>query len=608
MNTVTPSLVAPTATSPAPASITRSIVAAGPALFLLGVHITLYFPFIADDALISLRYAERFVQGLGLTWTDGERVEGYSNLLWVLATALLNAGGVDLITAARLLGVLGMAGALLCVARCTSRDDWRVCAGGTLAASCLASAGPIAVWAIGGLEQALVALLLAIALLEADKFITAPRHARAWRCALPLAALCLTRPDSPVLVTGLLFGLWCGLGWRGLMKSLGIGLLAAIAVVAQLAFRLSYYGEWVPNSARAKLAFTFDRLVQGVIYVLDAVLHLWPLCVLALLLLVVARREFRRLLPPLGVIVLWTAYVATIGGDIFPARRHIVPLLVAVGLIIAIGLRHAFAHRRSLRLMLPVTVLAMALQISLTGRDPQNFLATTENWEWDGEVIGQLLQRAYHAEQPLLAVDAAGCLAYFSRLPALDMLGINDRFLASHPPPDFGHDRAGHELGSGEYVMSRAPDLVLPCLPQGATHGCYRSGRELLTREDFRAHYRLLNFEGRTPYTFRSQIFVRTDGRIGIRSSQASVDIPGHFFALGSAVTTLDKEGRVGVALKPQQAVGLQIAGLTAQEWVARVESSNEARAALADGQVILTAGRDGAHVRHVWVSRRVGN
>ncbi|HVR20316.1 MAG TPA: hypothetical protein VMS65_11485, partial [Polyangiaceae bacterium] len=57
------------------------VVLLGVALLLHALH---YYPFISDDALISLRYARRFAQGLGLTWTDGERVEGYTNLLWVL--------------------------------------------------------------------------------------------------------------------------------------------------------------------------------------------------------------------------------------------------------------------------------------------------------------------------------------------------------------------------------------------------------------------------------------------------------------------------------------------------------------------------------------------
>src|SRR5262245_5805192 len=78
-------------------------------LAVLLIHIRHYWPFLSDDALISLRYARRLLDGHGLTWTDGPRVEGYSNLLWVLLTALAGALGLDLIVAARLLGVVGMA-------------------------------------------------------------------------------------------------------------------------------------------------------------------------------------------------------------------------------------------------------------------------------------------------------------------------------------------------------------------------------------------------------------------------------------------------------------------------------------------------------------------
>jgi hypothetical protein len=46
--------------------------------------------FLADDAFISFRYARHLADGLGLVWNPGERVEGYTNFLWV---ALL-AGGM----------------------------------------------------------------------------------------------------------------------------------------------------------------------------------------------------------------------------------------------------------------------------------------------------------------------------------------------------------------------------------------------------------------------------------------------------------------------------------------------------------------------------------
>src|SRR5689334_4151274 len=66
-----------------------------------------FHDFVVDDAYISFRYARRLVQGLGLTWTDGPRVEGYSDLLWVLLVAALDPFGTDALPGARVLGIVG---------------------------------------------------------------------------------------------------------------------------------------------------------------------------------------------------------------------------------------------------------------------------------------------------------------------------------------------------------------------------------------------------------------------------------------------------------------------------------------------------------------------
>ena len=86
----------------------RALVAVGlvvPFTVLLVWHARHYLPFISDDALISLRYADRLIRGQGLTWTDGPPVEGYSNLLWILLVAAPGLVGVDLIDAARVIGI-----------------------------------------------------------------------------------------------------------------------------------------------------------------------------------------------------------------------------------------------------------------------------------------------------------------------------------------------------------------------------------------------------------------------------------------------------------------------------------------------------------------------
>jgi hypothetical protein len=83
---------------------------------------------MADDALISLRYARRFLDGRGLTWNDGEWVEGYSNLGWILLTSLLGRTGLDLILVVRILGVTSCVAAVAAVEKAPriTQGDQRV--------------------------------------------------------------------------------------------------------------------------------------------------------------------------------------------------------------------------------------------------------------------------------------------------------------------------------------------------------------------------------------------------------------------------------------------------------------------------------------------------
>lgn len=133
---------------------------------ILLLNASRYWPFISDDSLISLRYAGRFLEGKGLSWSDGRPVEGYSNLLWVLLVALVGKAGVNLIDAARILGLLGMAAIMFSmlywyVKKNAFRDVWFPL---TVALLFLSLGAPMAVWAIGGLEQPLYGALLAVSI------------------------------------------------------------------------------------------------------------------------------------------------------------------------------------------------------------------------------------------------------------------------------------------------------------------------------------------------------------------------------------------------------------------------------------------------------------
>src|SRR5439155_19394637 len=257
--------------------------------------------------------------------------------------------GIDLVAAARLLGFAGSAAAIAAVA-------WAfptVAAGGALPAAAgalaLALASPVAVWTIGGLESPLVAGLLAWSVALALELLRDGATRRdAFAPSLLLGLLCVTRPDGFVLAFAV-----CGalLAARGVSKP-ALGLVAALAAgpvicsAGQLAFRLAYYGDWIANSARVKLAFSATHVRSGALYVIDGLVAFAPLLIGVIAALAAGRgggepsarraqggpdgamerpRRVRFLLVPLAA---WTAGVILVGGDPFPARRFFVPLAV----------------------------------------------------------------------------------------------------------------------------------------------------------------------------------------------------------------------------------------------------------------------------------------
>ena len=130
----------------------------------LALQIYHFWPFMTDDAYISLRYSQRLMHGHGLTWNDlPPAVEGYTNLLWVLICAGLGALGMNLETAAHLLGIVSTVAGIAAVGAQVYRDYPAKIRFVSALIGCLALAlsAPVAVWSLGGLEQPLLAALLA---------------------------------------------------------------------------------------------------------------------------------------------------------------------------------------------------------------------------------------------------------------------------------------------------------------------------------------------------------------------------------------------------------------------------------------------------------------
>ncbi len=550
---------------------------------ILLFHACYYLPFIADDALISLRYAARLLAGKGLTWTDGAPVEGFSNLLWVLMTAALGATGIDLIDTTRILGVSLMLLAIYALVFDGLRRRPAAYAAQMVVLPFFALCSPIAIWAVGGLEQALVAALLAWALTTTTPLLdknSSPSLGQILFPGLCYALLAITRPDGMLFLgcAGLAVLLVRGINRNTVRICFLLSLLPILFYGGQLLFRLYYYHDWVPNTARAKLAPSQKHFAQGLQYVKNGLLLFSPFLYIALfgsLIVFCLPKRFLSGMTKAPLLLffitgtVWASYVIFIGGDIFPGWRHIVPLIVPLSFLLLHSLEFIFAKLSRWWLRLPLVLLIGGLIYPCFQTQHANKLnqaGKKERWEWTYRDVGLMFKNGFCDEQPLVALTVAGSLAYWSELPALDMLGLNDRYLAHHPPTNFGDGYLGHELGNGDYVLRRKPDIIV--FSKRRARASFRSGKELERTAAFKRDYSLAQFTCGPNQRIRTQAWIRRDSeKTGIRSTEQHIEIPAYLLNGNSKTwAKLNEENQFVVTAERRQPVKVTL-DIPPGEW-----------------------------------------
>ena len=235
---------------------------------------------LTDDAFISFRYARNLLEGHGLVFNPGERVEGYTNFLWTLELAGIWAlFGVRPEHSAPWLSVLFTVGTLAAVlyqvARMPSLRHRGLIAWMSLGLLC--GSATFAVWtSAGGLETRQFTFLVVAAVV----LLSVHRGSRLGllSASFGLCLASLTRPEG-LLIAG------CCIGWfvlqsiadeseqdirryEGKAKRFhavvwmlkcvdwrAVACLAlpfALMVCAHFLFRWLYYGELLPNTYHAK--------------------------------------------------------------------------------------------------------------------------------------------------------------------------------------------------------------------------------------------------------------------------------------------------------------------------------------------------------------------
>ncbi len=450
-----------------------------------------------DDAMISMRYARNLAHGQGLVWNPGgERVEGFTNPLWVLFMSLFHLLPIPAYFASLPIQISGALLVLL-AAVCVGRAAYALSDGSHLAAlsatALTAFYLPLVNWSLQGMEVSVLAALVAASTHRAVRSLARGDFSPLPYVLLGLAVL--VRMDaSVVLLATMLWGMFADRRHRARHAGWGIAALA-LAAGSQTAFRLSYYGDLLPNTYYLKLSGypASLRLLKGLLSLAGLLQRLpWWLLIPAFLPLAWRRHRGRMLL-----VTLWCAqclYSVYVGGDAWEwwggANRYlaiVIPLffvLVSLGLADLVSLMVVCLRNRP-RLLAhaaPAAGAALALAFLVAG----NSFSPTSLRQWllldppllradnAANVKTAELLRAVTTDQALIAVSWAGAIPYFSDRRSHDLLGRCDRHIA--------HGRAhgiaiwtatdsfvpGHLKWDYDYSITKLqPDIVLRDISAG---------------------------------------------------------------------------------------------------------------------------------------------
>ncbi len=406
---------------------------------------------LVDDAMISMRYARNLADGLGLVWNAGERVEGYTNLLWTLFMALVHLAPLpDSKTSLVVLlanVAIGAATVPLIVRLVRSLGGGAWVSAATLAAYVLGV--DTFVYGTNGLEATFLGFVLVFCVCRVleEARSGSPRAST----YLAIGAMGLVRADAAVLS-----GLICGasLALNGDRRTVAYYcLLAFTPIWASEVFRILYYGELLPNTAYLKTMNWDGRYAAGWRYVSDFARTYTLPGVLALV--GVGLSGFRVRLVLTGVLMFYAAYVAYVGGDAWPNFRFFVPVLpvlLALAFVAVQDIPTPAPHRLVIGALCFITIPSFVWAYP-------SFLSPIPI-ESGNTKVGLYLKENTPPDA-VVAHSSAGAAFYFSGRHGIDLLGKMDPYIARQAPANDGtvpgHNKFDYAYSLGELQ----PDYVV---------------------------------------------------------------------------------------------------------------------------------------------------
>jgi len=422
---------------------------------------------LADDAMISMRYAWNLSHGAGLVWNPGEYVQGYTNLLMTLLMSVSTLL-FDKSTAALIIQISGIAFMLAIAGASTRIADHFIQNEGyqrqrlirVMVFLCTLTYYPLVFWSLMGMETGLLTLLCLLGVLGAFNYIESRKPRYILHASICLGLAYLTRNDS-IIVAALV---WSYLAIEVISSSAsrkgilhlctGIGLYA-LFISGQAVFQYDYYGDLLPNTYYLKLTGMplIERIKNGINYV-TPFLTGTAFVFLASILYAISNSAKRKKLLLLSIAIAAIGYQIYVGGDAFVLWRMLSPSVPFIFILFvcaiaafvnvlfnADAVKEYFIHYPKLpsRYFAGVAIALLTLTGSLSMN--VNYLPWISSAKISGGTRGLKLSidtaiviNELTTADASVGVFHAGVIPYYTGRKAIDFLGKCDKYIARLPP------------------------------------------------------------------------------------------------------------------------------------------------------------------------------
>lgn len=487
--------------------------------------------FIQDDAFTSLRYVQNFVDGNGLVFNIGERVEGYTNFLWVLLLSavsfLAHALNLNLPLVAQVLstlfGVLLLVSTYLLAKKIIAKNY-----SGSIISSLLALSAPAMVlfttpfiyWSVSGMETP---LFVSLTLLSVYYFIDYEEQGKRNAFVIVSVLNSFLRPEGMfffiLLMSFKLIKNFFSAEEFKLSKKIKLSfdssikkslIIYAVPVIAYIIFRLLYYGYPFPNTFYAKTEFTTQFLTRGWNYYINFLEEylLFGLFYVPVLIQLMRSKTNAKENILIGFALVYTITIIVIGGDVLPVNRFfltIMPMLFILFINSTTELIEEFLKGK-VNLIAKYSLVIILLAYSVINYQ-RNLPVMMEKRAYETGLVTKMkiyaellntvrkdkikIKSKNKIKTTSVAMSTIGAFSFYSGARVIDLVGLTDEYVAHNPIEVEGIDDElpviwkERHYNAG-YVLSEKPDYII--FPAGAKPSAFAECA-IFVQEEFRKNY-----------------------------------------------------------------------------------------------------------------------